>query len=276
MLQFETSKNVLLGTNSMEGALFTALAFADVYPPFIGSPKAATLNDLVQKAGVLKHVVRWFAERFFNGVDTLNPVHVRQRIGDVIADYMFTCPDKFFLDNWLKFKGRGRVYYYRLDYRSSNSVWNREWVYGPTHIDDLEFVFGWPLMEKYEHKYSRRDRVVAESVINMWSNFARTGRLISDVTGEEVEYGQVRPGPSGYVVIDSSGISEWTGFPKNLCHVLNINFFKFVGRIFSQAANMQSVAQSTRNVVTAPLQIVRQLVKVPSNLVGGLLNTVVG
>lgn len=275
-LQLDTSKNILFGTNSMEGALFVGSVLPDIYPLREGHPKNVTLNDLVHKTGMMQFMVWLLAQPFFHNIDPSNPAEVRQRLVDLASDFMFVCPDKMLLDYWPKVKSDGRVYYYRLDYRASKSVWNREWVFGANHMDDLDFVFGWPLMEGYSQKYNDYDRYVAENVINMWSNFAKHGKLVRDVGSDVKYYQQVRQGPSGYLLINGTRISELEGFPTNLCELLDVKFFRWAGRKFSQMTAMKSVVQSARKIVTAPFQIVQEMVTIPQKLSRGIVHAFAG
>lgn len=262
LAQFDTSKNILLGTNAMEGALFAALLLPEVLPPFNGQPKSLTLNELAMDAGVVPVILRTFGSLLFNNIAS-NALQTRQRLVDVIGDFLFVCPDKMLLDNWLKVKGEGRIYYYRLDYRSSNSVWNRNWIVSATHMDDLEFVFGWPLLEHLRNEYNDYDRLVARNVINMWSNFAKHGKLINSCNEQVVSFDQVEKGPSGYVAIDSTGIKQYADFPANLCNTLNVNFFKLVGKLWTQLVITETITQSA---ITIPAQIVRQVATLPTDL----------
>lgn len=68
-------------------------------------------------------------------------------------------------------KGKGKTFFYRFDYRAS---WrSREaWRVGATHEDELPFVFGYP--EVYSQG-SVMERALADTMMILWSNFARNG-----------------------------------------------------------------------------------------------------
>lgn len=232
-LSLETSKNVLIGTNSMEGAMFVSMALPDVYPPIKGRPKNLTLNDLIKRAGNQQHIAGWLTERFFSDVDASNSTQVRQRLVDLLSDYLFVCPDKMLLDNWLKVKGEGRVYYYRLDYRSSKSLSNREWVFGANHADDIELVFGLPLLEEFKDHYNDYDRFVSENMVKLWKNFAEKGKLMHDLNERPTTYDEVVVGPSRYLLINSTGFSKQPGFPSNLCDVIDVDMYKSISSFLS-------------------------------------------
>ena len=60
---------------------------------------------------------------------------------------------------------------YNYLHRSSTSPWP-SWT-GSIHGDEIEYVFGFPL--KRPEFYSQEEVKFAEDVVNLWTNFAKSG-----------------------------------------------------------------------------------------------------
>uniref|UniRef100_A0A0K8RN14 Putative acetylcholinesterase/butyrylcholinesterase n=1 Tax=Ixodes ricinus TaxID=34613 RepID=A0A0K8RN14_IXORI len=65
------------------------------------------------------------------------------------------------------------VFYYILNYTSSSSP-KKPW-YGMTHVDDVLYIFGRPVVEKA----SSDDQTYSKKLMELWTSFAKHGNNIS-------------------------------------------------------------------------------------------------
>ena len=173
---FDPPGEVLFGTNSNEGGMFLSSGLKDIYPPFEGEPKPMGLNDLVEEAkkngaGSNAGQMQMMLPMFFRGIDKKDPVAVRNRLLELIADGMFVCPDQLLLAALAK---KTAAYYYRFDYRPGKSYWNK-WLEGALHMDEHQFIWGIPYRADAADNYTDKDKKVSMLMMKIWSAFIKTG-----------------------------------------------------------------------------------------------------
>ena len=102
---------------------------------------------------------------------------IKNKIGHIFGDYILTCPTYYMQRDIMLWSEDNKVFMYKLTYKSklnsSNSIAEtKDWI-GVSHSDDIEFVFGTSLL--YPERYSQQDYQFALLIMNLWSNFAKTG-----------------------------------------------------------------------------------------------------
>ena len=101
---------------------------------------------------------------------------IKNRIGQVFGDYLLTCPTYYMAKDVMLWSGNSKVYFYKLTHHSkvslSHRVLNESWI-GTGHADDLEYVFGLPF--SVPESYTEQDRNFSLLIMNLWTNFAKTG-----------------------------------------------------------------------------------------------------
>ncbi|KAI8497196.1 hypothetical protein Bbelb_251450 [Branchiostoma belcheri] len=168
---------ILLGTASDEGALMLMMeqpTFLSLQNPGISRSDYESIvanwarymygdaADLVKEA-VLYRYTDWSDDS-----ESANRVqYIRQT-----TDFYFVCPTN---EIARIYAGAGEnVYMYQLTHRSGASN-TPPWV-GVRHADDVQYVFGFPLLPPYDlPEYELRDETLAINVMRFWSNFAHTG-----------------------------------------------------------------------------------------------------
>lgn len=225
---FKFTGEVLMGTNSNEGGMFLATGLKEVYPPFKGDPKKYDLNDLVEYgkkygAGANAGQMQMMLPMFFRGVDKKNPVAVRNRLLELIADGMFVCPDQLLVNSYAK---KGIVWYYRFDYRPSKTYWNK-WLEGALHMDEHQFVWGIPFRSDAKGNYDDKDRTVSKLVMSIWTAFIQKGNPALD---KKWKWKPCKGKDRGHLVITAKGPKGQKGFPKNSCK--DLTRYYSMGRSF--------------------------------------------
>ena len=115
-------------------------------------------------------------DKFAAGIRS--PSFYRDRLDDMVGDVSFVCPTIRFLDKYnkqLKSSStsgpKKQTYLYKFVQRSSQNPWP-EWM-GVMHGYEIEFVFGLPLNKSLQ--YTEEERIISNSMMKMWANFAKYG-----------------------------------------------------------------------------------------------------
>ena len=101
---------------------------------------------------------------------------IKNKTGQIYGDYVIACPTYFMPKDMMLWSGDNKVYLYKLTYKANNSltdVYRNETWMGVTHGSEIEFVFGFPL--KLPQMYSKQDQQFSLLIMNLWTNFAKTG-----------------------------------------------------------------------------------------------------
>lgn len=113
--------------------------------------------------------------------DISNSAAVFSSAGDMLTDLLFLSGTNLAVR--LHSKTGATLYYYRLDYRGSNSfstlATNSTVDYGAVHLDDLLYLF--PQNHFFPNlKLTPEDEYMVETMTTLWVNFARTGNPASN------------------------------------------------------------------------------------------------
>lgn len=225
---FPAFPDVMMGTNSDEGGMFLSNGLREIYPPFKGDPKPYDLNMLVEHAkksgaGSNAGQMQMMLPMFFRGVNKKDPVAVRNRLLELISDGMFVCPDLLLVNSYVK---KGKIYYYRFDYRPTKTYWNK-WLEGSLHMDEHQFVWGIPFRPDAKENYSDQDRTVSKTAMAIWATFAKTG---NPQVEKKWKWKACKGKDRGYLVINAKGAKGMKGFPQNSCK--DLTRYYAMGRSF--------------------------------------------
>lgn len=167
---------VLLGTTADVGSLYVALGLrlpnSDLLrenPNALNETSAEkmVLSFLKNTRKINEKYIDKIIQTYFNRVENESRYAYSKAVGDILADYMITCPVMFQAD-FLSLKKRP-VYFYLLDYKSPSSPYP-SWA-GMTPFEDVQYVFSnpqWKAFSVYEEELSK-------DVMKMWVSFAKTG-----------------------------------------------------------------------------------------------------
>ena len=102
---------------------------------------------------------------------------IKTKAAHILGDYFLVCPTYYLSKDIMLWSGENTVYLYELTYKLRTSIKcffsNESWM-GVCHFEDIQFVFGEPLRLKDRHK-DIKDQQFSLLVMNLWSNFAKTG-----------------------------------------------------------------------------------------------------
>lgn len=263
-LDMSPTKPLLLGANSLEAALFLPFSMPQLFPPFRGDPQDVPLGQvLTQTSGLLRPLLAPLLGRFFVGVDPTDGKQVRHRLLQMVTDLGHVCADRLYIKERLKTKksSDADIFYYKLDYRSSASPWNRKWVKGAAHTDDLELVFGSPFDVENEKYYNQMDRDVSLGMMKIWTNFAHNAsfhledRNFRPMSGES--------GNAGHLLINRDGFHDRDGFPANVCELLGDlpKLYSRIGGLLRTMGVASETISNTKMAARNSMQMMRGLTK---------------
>ncbi|GBN28225.1 Acetylcholinesterase-1 [Araneus ventricosus] len=98
-----------------------------------------------------------------------NGVSVRYQTYSSIGDMLLLCPGVYHAEKCTE--KRGKVYYYLFTHRPSNSPFAP--CMGEVHFDEVQFVFGSPLL--YPFSYTQEEQLISQQMIEIWSSFTKGG-----------------------------------------------------------------------------------------------------
>ncbi|XP_075749463.1 cholinesterase isoform X1 [Rhipicephalus microplus] len=107
---------------------------------------------------------------YIDSIQFENKDELRNTIADILGDRLFYCPSRAFAEQYSS-KGNN-VYAVVFGHRSEKSRLPK-W-FGATHLQEVEFVFGIPFLNKLN--YTDKDRQFSTTVMEMLASFARSGR----------------------------------------------------------------------------------------------------
>ena len=174
---FNSKTNILAGATADEGSIFVFNWFDKLNsssPKFNQNAKDYVFHEIDNLKYLESEEIRKRAIDFYLSNET-NVNLIKNKTSHLFGDYILICPMHFMLKDIMLWSGDNKVYMYKLTYKSSqfNSIYANETWMGIPHGSDLEFVFGLPL--KYPKIYSKQDYQFSLLVLNLWTNFAKTG-----------------------------------------------------------------------------------------------------
>lgn len=179
---------ILIGSNSNEGSWFIVYEFDK---DFFNNYKSEEINFTIpysSHARNLQQAFKWYPQwgTYLNqfGVDAItfrytdwrnkdDSVLNRHNLDMAIADFHFLCPVNtlamYYIKNDLP------VYSYHFTHRSSQNPWGK-WM-GAMHGDEISFMFGLPI--RPNSLYTDDEKLLAVHMMELWSNFSKTGYVHS-------------------------------------------------------------------------------------------------
>ncbi|KAM3919008.1 cholinesterase-like [Leptodactylus fuscus] len=149
--------------------------------PVFGAPGFSVKNQSLITTEELKEGLRYFFPpgddlsvesmmlMYVDWDDEKNTEKNRKAMEQILKDYYFMCPSKYFAN--FASKTINNFYVYEYDHRPSDEVFP-EWM-GAIHGAELSMVFGKPLISPQQ--FSNREQIFSRRLMNIWGNFARTG-----------------------------------------------------------------------------------------------------
>ncbi|KAL5005368.1 hypothetical protein ScPMuIL_018824 [Solemya velum] len=170
---------ILIGSNKNEGNYFLIYAEPKVFPMTNSCLLSherfnLTMDTLFTHFPRFPEIINNFGKeaiifQYTNWKDTSDQEMNRIMIDQSIGDFHFTCPG---IDLAERYAAAGQdVYYYYFEHRSSIHVWP-QWT-GVMHADEINFVFGEPLMPG--SRYTQHEKKLSKQIMGYWTNFAKTG-----------------------------------------------------------------------------------------------------
>ncbi|CAN7939174.1 unnamed protein product [Ixodes hexagonus] len=172
--------DLLIGTNQDEGSYFVFFLFG----------RALTLDQThkITKYEVdlyvtyclqmlLRKNVSPIRNYYLGNLNEKENIKALQKAAEAVGDYAILCPTKYFAETFSSMSNK--VHYYQFTHRPSFSTWPG-WV-GPTHGDEVAFVFGQPFSSPTTATDQERD--LSKLMIEIWTTFAKTGKVL-DVAGK--------------------------------------------------------------------------------------------
>ncbi|CAN7944571.1 unnamed protein product, partial [Ixodes hexagonus] len=190
--EYPGSKDILIGHVVNEGGLFAFTYFPAVFSA--NSPKNLTKTEMLL---LLAPLLTPPSPQLLNEVHNLYTgdlgdtdfEKLRLTIQDAWGDKVITCSS---IETSVRLAGNteNAVFYYVLNH-TSPSLAKKPW-YGMTHVEDVLYVFGRPIVEKapsVDQNYSKK-------LMRLWTSFAKFGRryLLE-------EYGWPRPLPGNLAAL---------------------------------------------------------------------------
>ena len=175
---FNSGINILAGVTANEGSTFVFKWFDEVDsdPVKFNQNVREYLNKEfniknLESEEIRKKVIDFYIE------DETEVNMIKNKTGHIFGDYILTCPTYYMQRDMALWSADNKVFMYKLTYKSKMSfsrilTENQSWI-GIGHADDIEFVFGSSLL--YPEKFSEQDYQFALLVMNLWTNFAKTG-----------------------------------------------------------------------------------------------------
>ena len=170
-------KEILIGINGEEGAMFTSSMFPDLFPPTQGVNPDLTWDVLS------RNLQRKFQPKNMSEIDGLislmeepgdTPQKIAIKFSQVVGQMIFGCASFNLATNFVKSPER-KLYFYQFDVRPDNSK-IYPWAEKAIHTDEVPFVFGSPFLPDKKKTFTNEERRLSKTIMTYWSNFAKTGK----------------------------------------------------------------------------------------------------
>lgn len=217
---------ILLGTTANEGAMFMTFGLPDIFPAHAQLPKNLTqdmiMERLSQKAPEgfrqnAKSYLKYMFDFMFGGIPTGNGSIIAAKMDQMLGNSMFLCPNIALVNTFTRLKDR-RAFYYQFNPRPSRAK-HYSWVKGALHAEEIQFIFGKPLIEPKE--YTKVEGKLSRQIMADWAHFARYGTPIATRKWLPCE------GNSRYhLVYDLDKLRIKSGLPDNRCEEYFDTFYE--------------------------------------------------
>ena len=176
--KFNSGINILAGVAANEGSIFVAKWFDEIDSD--SSKLNHNVKEYIHKKLNVKNLKSEENKKKaidFYIADEIDVDQIKNKTGLFFGHWILTCPTYYVQRDIMLWSGDNKVFMYKLTYKSKMSfssllAGNDSWI-GVSHLDDIEFVFGTSLL--YPEKYSQQDYQFSLLVMNLWTNFAKTG-----------------------------------------------------------------------------------------------------
>lgn len=170
--EYQGEKDILIGHVINEGGMFASNSFPAVFQA--GSPKNLTkIETLLLLAPLLSppspQLLNELHTLYTHDLDDTDYEKLRRAVQDAWGDKVITCPSKE-TSARLASNTDYSIFYYILNHTSSSSP-QRPW-HGMTHVDDVLYVFGRPVVENA----SSEDQNYSKKLMGLWTSFAKHGK----------------------------------------------------------------------------------------------------
>ncbi|XP_022097401.1 acetylcholinesterase-like isoform X2 [Acanthaster planci] len=185
---------IIIGGNADERMLKVASFFPDHTdePPFVDSASYDALAQVTLRQISAEPIVAEAIKLLYRNASCAADApkcDYLQTLSQVLGDITYSCP----IDKAARaFARAGRkVYRYYMTHAPTTPLVGNKWT-GATHLDDLLFVFGLPLISSEEYAFTSEEARMSLWVIKYWTNLAKTGNpnlssLDAELTFEETE-----------------------------------------------------------------------------------------
>lgn len=109
---------------------------------------------------------------YFTSIDDDDQIKIAHTVRVVISHASFHCSSVLFME---KLAAKNKIYFYYNHYPLA-SVDKKLTKNYAAHADDAHFLLGQPLRADYVHKYNSTDRYVSLKLINIFSQFIKSGQ----------------------------------------------------------------------------------------------------
>lgn len=174
---------ILLGTTANEGAMFMTFGLPNLFPAHTELPKNLTQEMIMEKLSQKapegfqensKTYLKYMFDFMLGGIPTGNGTIIASRMDQMLGNSMFLCPNIALVDTFTKISGR-EAFYYQFNPRPANAK-HFPWVKGALHAEEIQFVFGRPLIEPTQ--YTKAEIQLSRDIMADWSTFARHGKPV--------------------------------------------------------------------------------------------------
>ncbi|KAM3919004.1 cholinesterase-like [Leptodactylus fuscus] len=201
--------------------------------PVFGAPGFCVKNQSLITTEELKQGLRYFFPPgddlsvesmmllYVDWDDEENSEKNREAMVQILRDYYFMCPSKYFT-NFVS-KTKNNLYVYEYNHRPSDEDLP-EWM-GVAHGAELSILFGKPLISPQQ--FSNQEQVFSRRLMKIWANFVKTG----NPSGDEFHWPQYSAEEQYYAVLKVDRIDVEQKWNSQKCHFWNSFYPKLINMI---------------------------------------------
>lgn len=145
--------NILIGTNSDEGAMFVRPVKLEEYQ-----------EQIKKRFGA-------FADRVLELYPATNDEETHSALADIFRESAFAWPTYAWANLQSK-TGKSSVYVYYFDRQQPTNPYMK--IRGAAHANEINYAFG-HLDLQQPNQYTQEDRKLSEQMVEYWTNFVKTG-----------------------------------------------------------------------------------------------------
>lgn len=202
MNKYGIQKELLIGSNTNEGAVFMTYLFTELFPLRKPLPKTLTVENLkklvsekIPKEKLSKDgpMIDSLFEFVFDNVTNDDSEMIAQKLDYFFGEISFLCENIALIDSFtqeeeqtgeanddeeeketeVKRKEEGRKVYNYEFRKKPSSIKIMPWSKRATHADEMHFTFGRPLL--FPNEYTNEEIQLSRNVMADWASFAKYG-----------------------------------------------------------------------------------------------------